>query len=327
MPASGMIIRPRRPVVRSRADHAVTASFSRSISIWSGTSTAYAGTERAASSATTTITPHATWGAKPASSVPPEIRKTPMPAAIQTFCTSRLEAPAARVAPAAAAPPRPAMPTSSGSRSAPGCQAAANAAAAANAGAAAARCGANRPVGTTPLTAASNSSTIVVASFGLVGPGGEHAGERRPSTAATAHHSAAPIPATWSPVRWPDRSRGGRDRGGRRTEGRHQHGPRLEADRLEADRLREQPAGGRDQPGRVRQPAVRGVLTGHVGDRGAHRDEEVERAGGSVHGHGDRVRGRGSRHDVPLRLLGRERSTPTGPGPPYFGLGSSARRR
>ena len=54
---------------------------------------------------------------------------------------------------------------------------------------------------------------------------------------------------------------------------------------------------------------------------------EVERAGRTVHGHGNGVRGRGSRHDVPLRLLGRERSTATGRGPRYFGLGSARRRR
>ena len=188
-----MIIRPRRPVVRSRADHAVTASFSRSMSIWSGTSTAYAGTERAASSASTTIKPQATCGAKPASRVPPATRKTPMPEAIQTFCTSRPEAPAARVAPAAAAAPRPAMPTRSGSRSAPGCQAAAYAAAPANAGAAAARWAAYRPVGTMPLAAASRSSAIVACRWVSSAPAASTPA-RTPAAAATAHHSAAPSP-------------------------------------------------------------------------------------------------------------------------------------
>ena len=45
----GTTIRPRRPCGRSRADHAVTASRSRSMRYWSGTSTASAGTNRAAS--------------------------------------------------------------------------------------------------------------------------------------------------------------------------------------------------------------------------------------------------------------------------------------
>ena len=55
--------RPAAPARgRSRADHAVTASRSMSMSSWSGTSTASPGTNRAASIASTSRTPHTTSG-------------------------------------------------------------------------------------------------------------------------------------------------------------------------------------------------------------------------------------------------------------------------
>ena len=218
---------------------------------------------------------------RPAASAP-VTRKTPMPEAIQTFCTSRLDgtgragrtgsgrrAPGRRCRQAAAAGRRRAARRrrTRPRRRRPGPRR--RAAAAYRAGRYDAAHGGEQPAARSWPVAGSRRRRRRARRRG------------RPSTAATAHQSAAPIPA--------DLVAGALVRAGRGTAGpgraadrrsRPARPPRLDADRLEADRLREQPAGGRDQLGRVRQPAVRGVLTGHVGDRGAHRDEEVERAGG-----------------------------------------------
>ena len=175
---SGTTIRPRRPGRRSRADHAVTASRSRSMRYWSAMSTAsdrheargqhgehhHRGPDdgrrevaagrrgRRARTARRRSTIHT----RSASSGPGRAPSRPRPRRRRPARPCR--------GPAAAAP---------GS----GPTATASAAAAANAGATRTRCAANRPTGSTPTTAAASSSPTATRAQVVVGLGGERAGE------------------------------------------------------------------------------------------------------------------------------------------------------
>ena len=180
--AGGTTVRPRRPCGRSRADHAVTASRSRSMRNWSGTSMAMAGTNRAASVAASSSRLHTTCGSACSSAPAPVTRNNPTPTTIQTRSASSPWTSRARATPAATAATSAATPTTVGSRSGSGAHTTANAAAAANAGAATIRWALSRPIGSTPRNAEKPSSPTVSRPSSLSSPPARdpnHAGQRR----------------------------------------------------------------------------------------------------------------------------------------------------
>ena len=107
---AGTMIRPRRPVGRSRADQAVTASRSRSRRYWSGTSTASIGTNRAASIATTSRPPTPPGRSTSARAASVVTTKTATPTIIHTRSPSSPGWSRARATAAVTAATRPATP-------------------------------------------------------------------------------------------------------------------------------------------------------------------------------------------------------------------------
>ena len=128
---------------------------------WSGTSTASAGTNRAAKVATSSSRLQTTRGSACTSAAAPVTRNSPTPTTIHTRSASSPWTSSARATAAATAATRAVTPTIVGSRSGSGAQTTANAAAPANAGAATIRCALSRPSGSTPRNAEKASSATV----------------------------------------------------------------------------------------------------------------------------------------------------------------------
>ena len=176
----GTMIRPRRPVGRSRADHAVTASRSRSIRNWSGTSIATRGTKRAASIASSRNTAHTIWADVSVSAASVVRRKTSDPddrPDPQPLLGMSVERRARR--PRSARRRAHEMPRIVGSRAGSGSQASAKPAAPPKAGAASTRWAASGPRGTALTKAAPMSRPIATSRRCRRAVRGQRAGQDR----------------------------------------------------------------------------------------------------------------------------------------------------